>query len=34
MVMIDQVLKDISTVKHEPGRLFRWAEIAMEEACR
>jgi len=26
----NQVLKDISTVRHEPGRLGRWARIAME----
>ena len=29
---LELILKDISTVKYEPGRLFRWAEIAMEVA--
>ena len=29
---LEFILKDISTLKHEPGRLFRWAEIAMEIA--
>lgn len=28
------ILKDISTVRHDPARLWRWAEIAMEEAER
>lgn len=30
---VEIVLKDISTVRHEPGRLFEWAKIA-EESCR
>jgi len=29
---LEFILKDISTVKYEPARLFRWAEIAMEAA--
>ena len=29
---LEFILKDISTLKYEPGRLFRWAEIAMEVA--
>jgi len=28
------ILKDISTVKYEPQRLWRWAEIAAEETLR
>lgn len=31
---IEFLLKDISTVKHDPSRLWRWAEIAMEEVQR
>ena len=31
---LEFILKDISTVKHEPWRLQRWAEIAMEEVQR
>ena len=31
---LEFILKDISTVKHEPWRLWRWAEIAMEEVQR
>lgn len=27
---LELILKDVSTVKYEPQRLFRWAEIAME----
>jgi len=27
---LELILKDISTVKYEPGRLFAWARIAME----
>jgi len=27
---LELILKDISTVKHQPKRLWRWAEIAME----
>jgi hypothetical protein len=26
------ILKDISTVRYEPQRLWKWAEIAMEVA--
>jgi hypothetical protein len=26
---LELILKDISTVKYQPGRLFKWAEIAM-----
>jgi len=29
---LEFILKDISTVRHDPTRLFRWAEIAMEIA--
>ncbi|MCL2544722.1 MAG: hypothetical protein FWE77_02255 [Clostridia bacterium] len=29
---LELILKDISTVRYEPKRLFRWAEIAMEVA--
>jgi len=29
---LEIILKDISTVRYEPQRLWRWAEIAMEEA--
>jgi hypothetical protein len=28
---LEMILKDISTVKYQPERLWRWAEIAMEE---
>lgn len=31
---LELILKDISTVRHDPKRLWRWAEIAMEEVCR
>jgi len=27
---LELILKDISTVRYEPQRLFQWAEIAME----
>ncbi|MCQ2430361.1 MAG: hypothetical protein MJ192_08525 [Clostridia bacterium] len=30
-VCLEMILKDISTVRHDPGRLWRWAEIAAEE---
>ena len=30
-VNLELILKDISTVRHHPERLTRWAEIAMEE---
>ena len=33
-VNLEIILKDISTVQHQPQRLTRWAEIAMEEVCR
>ena len=33
-VNLEFILKDISTVCHQPQRLWRWAEIAMEEVCR
>jgi len=29
---LELIMKDISTVKYEPQRLFKWARIAMEEA--
>jgi hypothetical protein len=31
---LEMLLKDISTVKYEPQRLWRWAEIAEEETQR
>ena len=31
---VELILKDISTVRYEPQRLFRWADIAMEEVQR
>jgi hypothetical protein len=31
---LELILKDISTVRYEPERLFQWAEIAMQVACR
>ena len=31
---LEMILKDISTVRHQPERLTRWAEIAMEEVQR
>jgi hypothetical protein len=30
--LLEFILKDISTVRYEPHRLFQWAEIAMEVA--
>jgi len=30
--VVEIVLKDISTVRHEPQRLWQWAEMAMEVA--
>ena len=30
---LELILKDISTVRYEPQRLTRWAEIAMQVAC-
>jgi hypothetical protein len=29
---VELIMKDISTVRHDPQRLTRWADIAMEEA--
>ena len=31
---IEFLLKDISTIRHDPTRLVRWAQIAMEEVQR
>ena len=31
---IEFILKDISTIRYDQPRLWRWAEIAMEEAQR
>lgn len=31
---LELIMKDISTVRHEPMRLIRWAEIAREEIYR
>ncbi len=31
---VELIMKDISTVRNDPTRLWRWAEIAMEEAQR
>ena len=31
---LEFLLKDISTVRHDPTRLWRWAEIAEEESIR
>ena len=31
---LELILKDISTVRSQPERLTRWAEIAMEEVSR
>ncbi len=31
---LEMILKDISTVRNDPKRLWRWAQIAMEEAHR
>ncbi len=33
-VQLEIILKDISTVKEDPSRLWRWAEIAMEETSK
>lgn len=33
-VNLELILKDISTVRYQPQRLTRWAEIAMEEVSR
>ena len=30
---LEYILKDISTVRYQPQRLFEWARIAMEVAC-
>jgi hypothetical protein len=30
---LEIILKDISTVRYQPERLFQWAEIAMDVAC-
>lgn len=30
---LEYILKDISTVRYQPQRLFKWAEVAMEVAC-
>ena len=31
---VEVILKDISTVRYRPQRLWEWAEVAMEEVCR
>lgn len=31
-ISLELILKDISTVKYEPQRLWRWSQIAMEES--
>lgn len=31
-VPLEMILKDVSTVRYDPKRLWRWAEIAMEES--
>ena len=33
-VNLEFILKDISTVRHKPERLWRWSQIALEEVCR
>lgn len=33
-VPLEMILKDISTIREDPQRLFRWAEIAMEETSK
>lgn len=33
-VNLEFILKDITTVNHDPERLWRWAELAMEEVSR
>jgi hypothetical protein len=30
---LEMILKDISTVRYEPKRLFQWADVAMQVAC-
>ncbi len=30
---LEMILKDISTVRYDPRRLFQWAEVAMQVAC-
>jgi hypothetical protein len=30
---LELILKDISTVRYQPERLFQWAEIAMQVVC-
>jgi hypothetical protein len=30
---LEYILKDVSTVRYQPLRLFDWARIAMEVAC-
>jgi hypothetical protein len=30
---LEMILKDISTVRYEPERLFQWADVAMDAAC-
>ncbi|MGI6174453.1 MAG: hypothetical protein ACOYI8_11255 [Christensenellales bacterium] len=31
---LELILKDVSTIRHDPKRLWRWQEIAMEEVSR
>jgi len=31
---VEIIMKDISTVRYQPQRLWEWAQIAMEEATR
>ncbi|MHC5158067.1 MAG: hypothetical protein ACYSOZ_08250 [Planctomycetota bacterium] len=31
---IEFIMKDISTVRHDPKRLWQWSEIAMEEVTK
>jgi len=31
---LELILKDISTIQHNPACLWRWQEIAMEEVMR
>ena len=31
---LEMILKDISTVRYDPARLWRFSEIALEEAGR
>lgn len=33
-VNLEYILKDVSTIRHEPKRLEEWAKIAMEVACK